>query len=77
MNTDESNLINKGDNMSKVSIVTVSGVFSELNITLNNDIVNKLALIPTDENPLAQVEKKLKSALKQFEKDYSKVVSKL
>lgn len=58
--------------MSKVLVK--QGVFSKIYIELNQDLMNHLAQIPKQDNPLANVEKKLVKALEQFEKDYTKAV---
>lgn len=61
--------------MSREVIIT-QGTFSRLTIQLNQDMINKLALIKTEENPLARVEAKLKKAHQDFEKAYFKATSK-
>jgi hypothetical protein len=55
--------------MSK-EIIVVKGSFSNLSISLNDGMINNLAVITPDDNPLAKAETKMKAALKQFEKDY-------
>lgn len=62
--------------MSKQEIIVKQGTFSKLTITLNDDVINKLALIKQDNNPLAKVEIKLNKILIEFEKAYFKEVSK-
>lgn len=60
-----------------VDIMVAEGAFSKLTITLNSDMTNKLAVINTEYNPLARVDKKLKKVLADFEKAYFKAASKL
>ena len=62
--------------MSKHEVVIAEGVFSKLAITLNDDVANRLALIEPSNNPLAKVEKRLRTLLDEFERTYYKAVKK-
>lgn len=51
-------------------IVVAEGLFSKIAISLNEDTVNKLAMIRKKDNPLASIEADLKKALDGFERRY-------
>jgi len=60
--------------MANRDVLVTEGAFSKLTITLNDDMMNRLALMERKDNPLAKVEQKLKKVLYQFEKEYFKAV---
>ena len=67
------NKLTKEKNMNEVKAIVSQGTFSKLTIALDSGVVNKLALIDKDSNPLAKAEKALKKAHHQFEKEYFKL----
>lgn len=60
----------------KREIVVVEGVFSKLSITLSDSVISELAMIQPEDNPVVKATARLKRALKQFERDYTKAVVK-
>lgn len=51
-------------------IIISRGIFSTLTISLNSDVADKLAMIPTEENPLASVKEELDTIISKFERAY-------
>jgi hypothetical protein len=57
--------------MSK-EVLIAKGSFSKLSITIPDDMLSNLAVIEQESNPLAKVERKLKTTLREFETAYFK-----
>lgn len=60
--------------MSKEMIVA-KGLFSKLNITLNDGVLDKLIYIKPADNPLKAVEAELKAILIKFERTYFNAIA--